>query len=269
MISFCFTLLGLVLGSYINAAIYRFRWHRDRELLSMIPAPSDEIALKEKTLTAQISRGSHCDHCQTALPLYALIPVMSYLMFLGKSCCCKKRLPIKYPLIELSCGLWMAAVSVFPIDLNTQITVALFGIGLIGLALCDIEYKLISDEHIDLLLLCALCYLLTLPMILSQFIIGYIVFYLVLKLLSKSFFMLYKKDCFGEGDVKVGAIIGLFHGIYDFSSLLLIASISCLFAYCIVYLKKRSCTMELPFLPFLNGASLLLIIKNFGGLSLL
>ncbi|KRO24714.1 prepilin peptidase [Pediococcus argentinicus] len=58
---------------------------------------------------------SHCDSCQTLLPIFLLIPIASYLLCLGKCVYCRAKIPIYTLLIELICALLFLSVYVrFP-----------------------------------------------------------------------------------------------------------------------------------------------------------
>src|SRR5687768_17095536 len=77
-----YTLLGLVVGSFLNVCIYR-------------------IPLKESI----VHPGSHCPKCSQPVRPYDNIPLFSYLWLLGRCRFCKNPIPLKYPLVELLTGL--------------------------------------------------------------------------------------------------------------------------------------------------------------------
>jgi len=74
--------LGIAVGSFLNVLIDR------------LPVGEDIVHGR-----------SHCDHCKRTLRWYELIPIISWLIQLGKSRCCHKKLSIQYPLIELITGI--------------------------------------------------------------------------------------------------------------------------------------------------------------------
>ena len=80
-----FALYGLLIGSFLNAWIWR-------------------LANDKK-----ISRGrSMCPHCHTQLKWYELIPVLSYVGLRGKCRTCHKPISVQYPLVEFGTALvWM------------------------------------------------------------------------------------------------------------------------------------------------------------------
>ncbi len=73
---------GLVLGSFINAWVWR----------------------THKGLSVAKGR-SKCPSCKHTLAWYDLVPVLSYLVLRGKCRYCTKHISIQYPLVEASTGL--------------------------------------------------------------------------------------------------------------------------------------------------------------------
>ncbi len=74
-------ILGLIVGSFLNVCIYRIP---RRE--SIIYPPS------------------HCEKCGVNIRTYNLIPVISYIFLRGKCGCCKNKISLRYPLVELLTG---------------------------------------------------------------------------------------------------------------------------------------------------------------------
>ncbi len=75
-------LLGASVGSFVNVLI-------DRTILG----------------ENWVSGRSHCDKCHKTLTWYDMIPVISFLMYRGKSRCCNTRLTYRYPIVEILVGL--------------------------------------------------------------------------------------------------------------------------------------------------------------------
>lgn len=59
---------------------------------------------------------SHCGSCQHPLSAIDLIPIFSWLAYKAKCKYCKSKIPIVYPLLELSTGLLFACIWFFFID---------------------------------------------------------------------------------------------------------------------------------------------------------
>ncbi len=88
MIIAILTLLGLCLGSFTNAFVWRLH------------EQSKKGAKKNKDLSITKGR-SMCPNCKHALGLADLIPVLSWLSLRGKCRYCHKPISIQYPLVEL------------------------------------------------------------------------------------------------------------------------------------------------------------------------
>jgi len=77
-----YTLLGLIIGSFLNVCIYR-------------------IPLKKSI----VFPGSACPNCGAAIRPYDNIPVLSYLILRGKCRGCGNPISMQYPLVELLSGI--------------------------------------------------------------------------------------------------------------------------------------------------------------------
>jgi leader peptidase (prepilin peptidase)/N-methyltransferase len=78
-------LVGLLFGSFLNVCISRL--------------PRHESIVKP---------GSHCLQCGKPICWYDNIPVLSWIVLRGRCRNCKESIPWRYPLVELSVGLWFA-----------------------------------------------------------------------------------------------------------------------------------------------------------------
>ena len=74
-------IFGLIIGSFLNVCIYR-------------------IPRKENIAIGR----SHCTNCNTIIKWYDLIPVLSYLILMGKCRYCKEKISLQYPCIEFING---------------------------------------------------------------------------------------------------------------------------------------------------------------------
>lgn len=80
-------LFGLVIGSFLNVVIYRL--------------PRGE---------SLVFPGSHCGSCSAPVRPFDNIPLVSYLLLLGRCRACRERISIRYPLVEaLTAALFVAA----------------------------------------------------------------------------------------------------------------------------------------------------------------
>ncbi len=118
--------LGLIVGSFLNAAIYRLRYHK----------------------SGLATGRSTCPHCQHTLAARDLIPVLSYLLLHGKCRYCSKPIGIHYPLVELTTAFGFALMA-WQLGVGNLFMLGwllLFTAVLIFLAAYDWLYGEIPDE---------------------------------------------------------------------------------------------------------------------------
>ena len=127
-------MLGLVLGSFLNVVIYR------------LP--------RGKSL---IWPGSACPGCGHPIAAYDNIPVLSWMLLLGRARCCKMRISPRYPIIEAIAGLYAWAlvvlvVGALPPDTIWWRLIVLFalhswlGLSLIAASFIDLEFMILPDS---------------------------------------------------------------------------------------------------------------------------
>ncbi len=112
---------GLIVGSFLNVVILR------RSVRSL-------------------GGFSGCLSCKHPLAWYDLVPVLSWIILLGRCRYCKSRISIQYPLVELTTGVLFALLSgaglAVPILLLSLIIAAL----LVLIAAYDLRHTIIPDE---------------------------------------------------------------------------------------------------------------------------
>ena len=227
MISLFIFLLGLAVGSFLNAVIFRLE--------------KGENALKGR---------SYCPQCKHQLSFDDLIPVLSFVLLKGKCRYCKKPISWQYPLVEIS------TAAVFLLIFFTQgLNFYLWSIAslLIVIFVYDLKYYLIPDIILYLAIGVAFLYRIfkhvgSLENALVSAIFAS-AFFLAIYLLSKGKWM-------GFGDVKLAFFMGLFLGFPN----ILIALYSAFFAGAVVGVvlivaKKKKMNSQVPFGPFLVGGT--------------
>ncbi len=244
--------LGMCVGSFINMAVYR-------------------VAYKEKLLraTTRVARTvgaglmparSFCDFCGRQLAWFDNIPIFSWLVYGGKSRCCGKKLPLLYPIVEISTGclfLLYYQSSIF----NLQSIVVYLIIGLLVFeAVFDFKYMVIPDST---------AYALIGLSVFRWIILGAKIDYLYTALLSALFiFVLHKikikgKEAMGDGDIFLAFFMGLFLGFPNIIVAFYIAFIvGAAVGIILIAFKKVKKLSPIPFGPFLILGT---IIANFGG----
>ena len=196
------TVLGLILGSFINVVVLRFN--------------------SGKRITGR----SQCFSCGKQLHWYELIPVLSFVWLRGRCSQCKSEISIQYPLVEVSSGVMFFILysKFFPTGIFGSFLIqnSLFFIlsvvlwlSLVIIFVYDIRHKIIPDIFSAVFFLSALG-ITSLATYVSgnyRLILNHVIAALVL---SAFFFLLWffsNGRAMGFGDVKLSLGIGMYLGI--------------------------------------------------------
>jgi len=115
--------IGAVIGSFLNVCIHRMP--------------------KNKSL---IFPPSHCPKCDKNLYWYDNIPVLSYVMLLGRCRFCRERISLRYPMVEMLTALVLTALFIVFGMTSKFFAYSIMTCGLIVAAFVDFEIQEIPDE---------------------------------------------------------------------------------------------------------------------------
>jgi prepilin signal peptidase PulO-like enzyme (type II secretory pathway) len=259
MIFIVLAIVGLCLGSFINALVWRLH-------------EQSKTKAKQKLARLSIARGrSMCVHCGHELAVRDLIPVLSWLSLQGKCRYCHKPISWQYPLVELlTAGLSIFSYVFWPLAFHGE-SITLFCIwlllltGFIALLVYDARWMLLPDRIIFPLIGLALL----------QVVLQFVFFHggndlakgLVggLAFSAGLFYLLHQVSdgkWLGGGDVKLALIIGLLLPSAEKVLLMLfIASITgTLYALPALLRKRLKANSRVPFGPFLIVATVLVYL---------
>jgi leader peptidase (prepilin peptidase)/N-methyltransferase len=261
MIIVLLLLLGLCLGSFVNALVWRlYEQGRSKK--------------KRQDKALSITKGrSMCPHCHHELAAKDLIPVLSWLELRGKCRYCHKPISWQYPLVELlTAALFIASYIWWPMELDAKgiTNFAIWLIVLVGfmaLIVYDLRWLLLPNRIVYPLIV-----LVALAAVLNATIFDGGTAYvrdtvLALGVAGGFFYALFELSrgkWIGGGDVKLGFLIGfLVSGPFQAFSVLFLAS---LLGTVVIApgmaLKKLTPKSHVPFGPFLIVATI--IVKLFG-----
>jgi len=225
--------LGLIFGSFLNVVIHRL--------------PLEQSIVKPR---------SFCPRCGKSVRAYDNIPVLSYLILLGKCRDCRTPIPVKYPLVEIFTGFtFWYAYRAAEFGIVHLVFTTLFLMILIALCLIDLEHMILPDE---LTLGGSALFLVysffnpevgTVAALLTAFGVtlcftAIYIFYIKIR----------KIEGLGQGDIKMVFLLGIFLGPHKLIVTVLLASISGLaVGILIIIIRKKDFKYALPFGTFLSA----------------
>ncbi|MCL4361336.1 prepilin peptidase [Candidatus Dependentiae bacterium] len=231
-------LLFLIYGSFLNMLSYR--------LIS-----GDSLL---------ISR-SFCPNCKKTISWYDLIPVISWLNLKGKCRNCKKNISFLYPFIEILTAL-IFTLMILTIEPKFWLSYFLYFSAMIITIRTDLEFMLISRFATLFLIPFAFifAYFNLLEINLIHSILGFILGYSILALMSFIFFKIKRVRGMGEGDPEMLATIGAFTGpIGAWAALTIGATLGSIYGIYLLVLKKADSSTRIPFGPLLAFGSIIYV----------
>ncbi|MBI2009281.1 prepilin peptidase [Candidatus Saccharibacteria bacterium] len=257
-------LLGLSLGSFVNALVWRLR---QQEL-----SKQRTINKEQKNNFSILNGRSICPNCRHKLTPRDLVPILSWILLRGKCRYCNNPISIQYPLVELlaatvfifSYVFWPASFS------NGQwllfITWLAASVGLLALAVYDLKWMFLPNRILYPTFFIALV---------GQ--LGYILFFannkahsfwllalswLVASGLFLAIYLVSSGKWIGFGDVRLGLVTGtlLATPAKSLVMIFLASVLGTLFVLPALASGRRKMASKLPFGPFLIASTGLVIL---------
>lgn len=254
----CTTILGLMIGSFLNVVIYRLPEMMKRNWLQQCAELHGEAvqALPEFNLLTPRSTCIHCGHKITA---WKNIPIISYLCLRGRCSQCHARISPRYPMIEAATAIISGFVAWHFGYGFVALAALIFVWALIALAVIDLDTQLLPDD-------------ITLPLLwigllvninhgftdIQSAVIGAIVGYLSLWSIYWCFKLMTGKEGMGYGDFKLLAAIGAWLG-WSMLPLVILSSslVGALVGIGLILAAKLNKSIPIPFGPYLVGGALI------------
>lgn len=227
-------LTGVVVGSFFNAVVWRYR--------------------RRERITA---RHSVCVHCRHRLSALDLVPLFSYLFLRGRCRYCHRSIPWSYPVVEVFTGLVvLLPLSVYGLSVPFFVC-AVFALFLELLFLLDLRYSILPDEITVPAFLVAILVALALGREFREVLFGGI--------LGAGFFglqyLLSHGRWIGGGDIRLGAVMGVALGLKG-------VSLALFFAYCFGALvgvlllasHQKGWKSHVPFGTFLTASTYVVLL---------
>lgn len=260
MTTLVLVILGLCLGSFVNAFVWRLHEQPKKK------------GKKDQNLS--ITRGrSMCPHCRHTLAARDLVPVFSWLFLKGRCRYCKKPISWQYPAVELlTAVLFVLSYILWPVSLqgaSLQNWVffgfwLVFLVGFIILAVYDLKWQLLPNAVVYPLLALAITQaVLRTALALDSglwgsafwgLLVGGGLFYLLFQISGGKWI--------GGGDVKLGAVLGILVGgpLAAIFVLFIASWLAMLATLPLLALGKANRTSRIPFGPFLIAAGIIVYI---------
>lgn len=229
-------LIGLSLGSFLNVILWRLN--------------------KEQGIA---TGRSQCPFCRHKLSWYDLIPLISYLILRGHCRHCQHKIPLSYPLVELTTGilLLLFAINTSLVNIDSIFKV-IFLLAFIALLFFDQRYYILPDKITLPLIALALLRITILYRLAWQnmFIAGLA--------LTGVFAILYfgsKGRWMGFGDVKLALAIGLIFGYpLGFFEIVFSIWVAAIFGIILLLFGKAKLKSALPFGTFISAVAIIFIL---------
>lgn len=221
--------IGLAVGSFITALTYRI--------------PRNLGFVKGR---------SFCDSCKKELNWYDNIPLISFLLYEGRSRCCGKKISLRYPLIEITSAVTFIVLYFFSMSPLYYVLSTI----LLAMLVIDLEHQIIPDE---LTWVCLILALFTVNNSLTSSLFS--AFFLSSSLLFLHLITMGRG--MGLGDVKLaiplGLILGLEKGLYWLMASFILGGIV---ASVLLILNKANLKTKIAFGPFLIVGFWVIIFVN-------
>jgi leader peptidase (prepilin peptidase)/N-methyltransferase len=229
---------GLLLGSFLNVVILRLP-----RGLSIVSPPS------------------HCPRCKARIAPRDNVPVLSYVLLRGRCRHCRKRIPWRYPVVELSAGLllWLLARSAESPAL--LVPHAAFLLALLVVAWIDFDTRTIPDVITIPGVALGLALSLFLPPGPGPALLGAAAGGASLWLVGAAYERATGVPGMGGGDVKLAAMMGAFLGVGGVFGTIFLASLAgSLFGAFLIARGQGDRRTAIPFGTFLAPSAMVLLL---------
>jgi len=230
--------LGLFIGSFLNVCIHRI--------------PRDESI---------VFPSSKCPKCGTKIKPWDNIPVLSYLLLLGRCRGCGEKISVRYPVVELLSGL-LAVTMLYRFGLTPAAPIYyLWSCLLLVITFIDIDHQIIPDSLSIGGAVVGLALVWWLPVTYVDALIGLAVGGGLLIAVIYGYYFLTGKQGMGGGDVKLLAMIGVFTGWQGVLFTIFMGSLAgTLVGIPWALLQRKNMQAAIPFGPFLALGAFLYVL---------
>ncbi|MFZ5563527.1 MAG: prepilin peptidase [Thermodesulfobacteriota bacterium] len=229
---------GACIGSFLNVCIYRLPLGR-----SIVFPPSS------------------CPQCKRPIAPWDNMPIVSYLLLLGRCRHCRMPISMRYPLVEAITGFCATAVYLkYGLTLE-GLVFFIFIAALIVVIFIDIDYQIIPDvislPGIPVFFLASAFITST---TVADSLLGILAGGGSLLIVAVTYRMITGKEGMGGGDIKLLAMIGALCGWKGVLFTIFVSSLTgTLVGMAIMVVKDKNMKLAIPFGPFLSLGAIVYI----------
>jgi len=230
-----FIIFGSLWGSFANVCIYRL--------------PENKSVITGR---------SSCPNCKNKIPWYDNIPLLSFILLMGKCRLCKKPIDLQYFIVELISAISFVSIYYFFGLTLAALLLLILSIFFIIIFFIDLKHFIIPNE-------------LTFPLMIIGFIksfdpnlnqtifpnyinslIGGVFGYLIIWLIIFFYKKVRKKEGMGLGDAKLMSVIGFWFGWVSIPFVIFISSaVALILVIPSLINQSRKMSSEIPFGPYI------------------
>ncbi len=263
------TLIGLMVGSFLNVVIHRLpkmlerEWDAQAAELLEQKGSADAAAKLRSTGVAVrynlVMPPSTCPRCGHRIRAWENVPILSYLFLRARCSACRAPISIRYPIVEALSGILSGYIG-WRYGLTLATVGALFLTwSLIALTVIDIDTQLLPDDiTLPLIWLGLLVNLNGTFVPLRGAVIGAVAGYLSLWAVYWLFKLATGKEGMGYGDFKLLAVIGAWLGWNMLPVVILLSSlVGAVVGISLIAFARHGRNTPIPFGPYIAAAGLI------------
>jgi leader peptidase (prepilin peptidase) / N-methyltransferase len=249
--------LGLMVGSFLNVAIYRLPKIMERQWRTECAELAGAGVPPAEPFNLLVPR-STCPSCGRKITALENIPVASYIALGGRCAGCRAPISPRYPLVEILAGAFAGYIAWRYGVGMAMVGALIFAWAMITLTFIDLDTFFLPDSITLPLLWVGL--LLNLGGVFTDIrsaVIGAAAGYLALWSVFWAFKLITGKEGMGYGDFKLLAAIGAWLGWKMLPLVILLSSfIGAAVGVGLIVLARRGRNVPIPFGPYLAAAGL-------------
>jgi len=249
----CVTVLGLLVGSFLNVVIHRLPRMMERDWQQQARETLGLPEVEKLPAYNLVLPNSQCPHCAHEIKPWENIPVVSWLALGGKCSSCKAPISKRYPLVELACGVLSAFIA-WHYGFGWQAgAMLLLTWGLLAMSMIDVDHQLLPDALVlPLLWLGLIVNHFGLFTNLGDALWGAVFGYLSLWSVYWLFKLITGKEGMGYGDFKLLAMLGAWGGWQVLPLTILLSSlVGAVLGVIMLRLRNAETSTPIPFGPYL------------------